>query len=520
MSPGSGSEPASTSSDDLGNRVTTGVRWVSLAALVSVVTTWVTSIALARLLERSQFGLAAMAMLVVAVLALFQDSGLHAALIQRQERVQDAVDAASVYAPLVGIFLGLICIVAAPLAARILHDDGVTSLVRALSLVVLLRSFAVVPNAVLQKELMFARRTVIATCGSVLQMGVVITLAVFGAGAWAVVGGQITSAAWAALLLWWVCPMSAHPLNASFEELRELLSFGRHIVAGNVVGYVNAYTDSIIISRLFGSASLGAYTLGSQTARYAVTNVTNVSNAVVFPAYSKLQEDIPRFRRAYLRSLRFIVAISMPVSFGLIILSHDFITVVYGHRWEEAAPVMAIIAVQALLLSIAATTGEVFKAAGRPGLFFRIGLLHLVLLFAFIAGLYRYGITGVAGARAATTFVVEWLSLSLAGRILGIRLSVWVGALRPSFIAAALMAVGVLASRTLLRLAIPTDNLAVLVSLALEGATLYLLILRLTAPDRFAELMHEIGRLLGGRAAKRRLAGIFSPSLSRPKESA
>jgi O-antigen/teichoic acid export membrane protein len=59
----------------------TGARWVGLLRVGSMLTTWITSIALARLLVPSQYGLAGMAMIVVSVVTVFQESGLHAALV-------------------------------------------------------------------------------------------------------------------------------------------------------------------------------------------------------------------------------------------------------------------------------------------------------------------------------------------------------------------------------------------------------------------------------------------------------
>jgi hypothetical protein len=59
-----------------------------------------------------------MAMILVSILTIFQESGVHAALVQRRDRIQEAVDAATAYTPVVGLLLAGICLAAAPLAGR------------------------------------------------------------------------------------------------------------------------------------------------------------------------------------------------------------------------------------------------------------------------------------------------------------------------------------------------------------------------------------------------------------------
>ena len=197
---------------------------------------------------------------------------------------------------------------------------------------------------------------------------------------------------------------------------------------------------------------LGAYNIGFQTGSQAVTIVTGIANVLVFPAYARVQGDLARFRAAYLRSLRFICTISPPIGVGLAAVSSVLVPAVYGSKWNGtgAVAVLAVISFYGIFLSVAATTGEVFKASGRPDLFFKMGVFQIVLLFAFIGALYRFGLVGFAGARAGATLVMSVVALVAAGRILDLRLSAWLRALREPFAAALVMGAGVLGLRVVL----------------------------------------------------------------------
>ena len=500
-----GTEPSAGAPDNLGAHIASSARWVTASTVIAVAATWLTTVALSRVLEPHEFGLAALAILAVAVFQLFQDSGLHAALIQRRDGIHAAADSAALYAPLTGLVLAGLCVAASPLAARFFHQAGVAPLVRGLAVVFVLRSFAIVPGALIQRELLFARQAVISIGSSVLYLGSAFGLALAGAGAWSVVGGQVVVSAWVAGAAWTVTPYRPDPRRASLVELRRLLRYGRHIIAGNVVGFVNSNTDPLAVGRLFGPVSLGAYTIGFQTGSQAVTVVTGIANVLVFPAYAKVQDDLARFRRAYLRSLRFICTISPPVAFGLAAVSSVLVPAVYGSRWNAAIPVLAIISFYGLFLSVSATTGEVFKAAGRPELFFQMGLVQIVLLFALIAGLYPFGIVGFAAARAGATLLMGVVALVAAGRILELPLVEWMRAVGAPFAAAFAMGAGVTLTRVALAAAVGTHawQLAPLVA---EGAILYPVLLRLLAPARWHEFVDDVEQIVPLRRGAAHLA--------------
>jgi O-antigen/teichoic acid export membrane protein len=478
--------------DGLGARVVSSARWIVLLRLGSMTTLWVTAIALAHLLKTSQYGLVGMAMVLVSFLTVFQESGLHAALVQKRERVQEAVDAATVYAPLIGLTLGITCLVAAPLAGLFFGRHEVTSLVRGLSIVFLLRGISQVPIALVQKELRFRPFVIVTLSGNLLQMAVAITLAALGAGAWSAIGGLIMYEAWNAALMWLVCPIRPHPRNAQLSALKELLSYGRNLVGANVSLLIVSYVDIATIGRFLGPAKLGAYTIGYQTGKQPVSVVTAASNQLVFPAYAKLQDDTERFRRAYLRSLRFITIVSIPIGLGLASVSGDFVRLVYGQKWHAAAPVLTIMALMGLVLSITATMGEVLKATNRPGLFFRLSLLETVLVVILVLSLYRFGIAAVAAGVAVSMTLVGALAGIAVARILSISARDWAASLVPPGVAGGVMAAAMIATDVALDPHSPGRTAVALVLLAVEGTVVYAAALWFIARKRLQEFFRDL----------------------------
>jgi O-antigen/teichoic acid export membrane protein len=495
--------------DDLGRRVVKGARWVLIVRLASIATLWIVSIALARLLDRSEYGLAGMANIFITLLIVFQDSGLHAALIHRRERIEEAIDAAVVYAAVSCACLALVCLTAAPLVGAFFRNHEVTSLVRGLALVFVFRGVSQVPQAILQRDLQFGRYAAVMLTGSVIQGVSAISLAIAGAGAWSPLVGSMALEGWCAVLMWPLSGIRPRPRRASYRTLRELLAYGRNLVGANVSNMIYAYVDNAVIGRNLGPASLGAYSIGYQAGKQPTTTLALASTQLVFPAYAHLQDDPARLRRAYLRSLRFLAVVSMPIGCTLAAVSTTFIHVVYGSRWHEAAPVLAIMAVTGLVLSVTAPMGEVMKALNRPATLFRLSALEAVVAVVAVLLLYPHGIAAVAAGIGVTVTIVGILATRITGRLLDISPRDWAATLAPASAAGAVLAASLVGIGALLGDVAPAARLAIQSAAVVP---VYLLALRVIAPEGLREFLGELDQLGAVSTLRARLVRALRPT--------
>jgi O-antigen/teichoic acid export membrane protein len=486
------SDPETTSSSDgLGERVVSGARWIFLLRVTSIATLWLVSVVLAHLLERRQYGLAGMANIIVTLLVVFQDSGLTGALIHRSSKMREAIDAAVVYSAASGLALAAACVLAAPLVGDFFHQHQVTSLVRGLSLVFLFRSISQVPQAILQKELRFKAFALVLVSGSVLQASTAISLAALGAGSWSPIVGAIALEGWCALLMWPVAGIRANPRRASWSTLRELLGYGRGLAGANVAHTINQYVDNVVIARQLGPVQLGAYTIGYQAGKQTLTTLSFAASQLVFPAYTKLRDDLERFRRAYLRSLRFMAVCAAPLAFSLAAVSGTFVDAVYGSKWHDAAPVLTIIVLATLFSTLTASMGEVMKAMRHPGWVFGIATIQLILITVAVLTLYRHGIVAVAAGVGVATIAVGSISVVLTERLLRIGWREWLLTPLPAVCAGALTGIALFATDR----EIGQSAAIRLCFEIVEAPTVYLVALRVIAPEPCHEFLAEVGRL-------------------------
>jgi PST family polysaccharide transporter len=137
--------------------------------------------------------------------------------------------------------------VTAPLVAIAFGEPALTDVTRALAVTFAFRGIAAGPLAVLMRELAFDRCAVTTLGGTIVESATSITCAYHGAGAWALVAGQIAGAAAIAGLAWLVAPW--RPWGTfSFARLWEMSRYGRHVVTANSLGFLGAYLDNIVVA--------------------------------------------------------------------------------------------------------------------------------------------------------------------------------------------------------------------------------------------------------------------------------
>lgn len=136
------------------------------------------------------------------------------------------------------------------------------------------------------------------------------------------------------------------------------------------------------------------------------TEITHVISRVTFPVYSKLQNDIPKLREAYLKVLQITAFLSFPVAGLIFVLAPDFTNIFLGGKWMPMVPAMQVLVFAGLVRSIAATSGYIFYAVGKPKIDTRWQIVRLFVLAALIYPFTnKWGILGASIVVLLSIFV-------------------------------------------------------------------------------------------------------------------
>lgn len=474
------------SADNLRSRIITGLAWKVVSQVFRQGSRVAVAIVLARLLTPHDYGLAAMVLAFSALVIIFSDLALGAALVQRRELTE--ADRSTVFwvSAAVGVVFTLLGVAFSYPVAAFFGEPSVQPLFAAFSVSFLVTALGTTQTALLSRDMNFKSLELRMMAGTAVGGVVGIWLALEGYGAWAIIGQQLAIAGVSTVLLWALSPWRPR-FVFSVDTLRDYWRFSGSVFGTRLLFYLNRNADNVLIGRFLGSAALGVYAVAYNIMLMPLSRIAQPVVEVLFPAFSRMQDERPRMASAWLRGNRLIGAITIPAMLGLMVVAPEFVRVVLGRRWEEAIPVIQLLAWVGLLQSVQRLNSSVLMACDRARTLLMYSVVVLVAsLAAFVFGL-QWGIVGVAAAYAASSTVVELYYTWLTARVLEI--SPW--ALARSLSGVLQASVGMLAvvlfARMLLVDAGVGDALR-LISLTALGVLTFAALCWWRAPDVVGEL--------------------------------
>ncbi len=360
----------------------------------------VSTIFLVRVLEPSDFGIVALALILLQTSSLFSGLGMRQALVQTKLPVRIAAPHAIIITSVTGICCSLIVYVNAYGFATLLGNAQVADLLRWLAPIILIQSVSLVPEALLQKELRFVQMSVSAIVPEVLYMGLAVGLAYLGYGMWSLVYASLARAPVRALLQVSMCSEKQWLIPRSIDKsvFKSLLRYGVQSTGSGLVSFFNSIVDNLIVGRFLGVQALGYYSKAYDFSTHTVDGFNRVISGVLFPSYARMQDDSTRLLRAYLNTLTVLSLVAAPACLGLCVLAPEIIGSLFGEKWMPMVTAFQILCVMCLVRVLSSTTSPLFLAVGRPHFDLRAGLLVLSVMITMMFALMGWGIEGIASA--------------------------------------------------------------------------------------------------------------------------
>lgn len=415
------------------SRLTSAVRWATLAQIARQSGQVLSAIVLARIVSPRDVGLIAMAIVATGFVSVIRDLGVGAAVVQRQSLDDSYASTQFWVALLFGTFATLLLGLLAPLVADAYDEPRVTDVTRALALTFVLAGAGVVHQARLERQLRFSAVAVVEIVAMTAGLSAAVLLASSGGGVWSFVAQALVSAAATTAGLWlaesWRPTMTINLSTAAAGS-----RFGAPLTAFNALNFVARNADYALIGRFLGSEPLGYYTLAYRLMLVPLQTIVSVTNRVMFPALAALQSDRDQARRRYLQSLSGAAFFALPLALSVGASADHLVPAVLGQGWEPAVPVIRILSLVACLQTLSSTVGPIYLAAGRTKLLLAWGAIVTALtVLGFLVGL-RWGIIGVAAGYAVTQLIVVYPSLRIPLRLIDIPVSAAISVVRTSFV--------------------------------------------------------------------------------------
>lgn len=374
---------------------------------------------LARRLNPADFGLVALANVLLQFLMLIATAGVGTYVIfdrtdGREGRVHSAF----------WLNLALTCaqlgvgVVALPLVVSLYPEPELPAILGAFAGIFFFRQMAVVPEALVQREMGFEKLALRDLVTDLASAVLSVVLALRGWGVWSLVLPQLViepcRLVGAFLFAQWL-PQARMKL----KEWRVIGRYSMHVMGSNLLGVVLNDGDTMLVGKLLGTQPLGYYNLAWQLANFVGRNVSGIVSVVAMPLLSSMNYDHQRLGATYRRITRLLATATFPLLCGLYVLANEVVSVLYGARWDGIVPLLRTFVLFTMVRSVTSSCSIVFNAVGRPeiGLKFNVALVPFYLAAVLTGTLW--GVLGVAVGVTVVRFVGGLAAHALALRVVG-----------------------------------------------------------------------------------------------------
>jgi PST family polysaccharide transporter len=369
---------------------------------------------LARLLDPADYGLVAMASVLVTFGEIFREFGLSAAAVQSRTLSRVQRNGLFWANTALGLVLALAaCVIAYPLS-WFFGQPEVVHLAQAMSLIFVLNGATAQYRASLTRSLRFARIAGADIAAQAIGLAAGVAAALAGWGYWSLAVMQLSLSGSSLLLLGLAAGwLPGRPRRGA--GLGGFWRYGRGLVAAQLVTYAGANADKFALGYLLGPAPLGLYDRAYRLVNMPLAQMRGPLTTVALPVLSRLQDEQERYVAALLRGQAVLGYTIIPTMAVLAGASTPVVAVVMGDRWLESGPILGALAVAGALQLLAYVGYWVYLSRALTTQLFHFTMVSVALRIACIIVGSFWGAFGIAVGVAVASGLqvpvsIAWLS--------------------------------------------------------------------------------------------------------------
>lgn len=350
------------------------VRLIGLASIVL----------LFRILSPDDFGLVATASIVIGLAEVFAEFGFDQALLRTPNATEQHYRTTWTLNTLRGLTVTSVLLATAPLAASLLNEPRLSSVLLALAWTPLIDGLCSTGVIEFARNLNFQKEFKLKVTQKILSFLTTLTAALLLRNYWALVIGTLTGR-----VVGLVMGYAMHPFRPrwSLVGAGEVLRFSLWQLANSIVLYLGNQADKIATQKMFTASAVGILRVAEEISSMVMEFVWPIERALV-AGYTQIADQTDELRRMVLVSISSVAAVGIPLSLGLAALADPAIRLVLGEKGVPAIPFVQAFAIHGALRSAMSGIFPLFLVIGRPRIntqatFMSVAVRLLALLLTF-----------------------------------------------------------------------------------------------------------------------------------------
>lgn len=378
---------------------------------------FLSTVVMARLLMPADYGVVAMAMLVVGLIQAFLDSGATTALLRKGEVDRDEIDSAWTLRLLEGCVVGLILLAASFPAAAYFQEPRVQPVLWVLAASVALASAGNIGITLAVKALNFSLEFRIAVVCKLASVAITVAAGYLLRDYRALVIGVASG-----YLLGLLCSYTMHPYRPRWNTSRiaDIWAVTKWLMFAGMASFVLRKGDELIAARVGTTQEFGTYNVGSDLGQLPTGEVGPAVLRAFLPVLSSIQADEQRTNLAVIKTLSAVNTLTLAIGLGMFAFSQHATSFILGANWAGAAPFVALFALISTLQIMSSPLQTLLTLRGHTRIQSYVVWAEFAAFLAAAALLAPWlGIIGLAYARLAGSgtnmLLASWATRRLCG---------------------------------------------------------------------------------------------------------
>lgn len=395
----------------------TGLTWTYGQMFGGQIISFVVSLILARLLMPAEFGLIGMVTIFLGIGTALFNSGLTSSLVRSVDI--DAEDCNAVfYFNLIGSVVAfLVLYLCAPFVATFYHQPILKSVSRVYSLSFVISAFGAVQNSMLVRDMKFKKIFILTLPALLISNCVAVVMAFKGCGVWSLVASALVSRFCVSIALWVSSEWSPR-WKFTRQKINRHFSYGYKMALASILDIIFSNIYQVVIGRSYTATLVGYYTRAETLMMLPVGNISGALKTVIFPIFSRVQDDIPRFRNVYKQVMLMIIFLVTPILMLMAALAEPLIIFLFTEKWLPIVPIFRIICIGGILYPIHSYNLMVLEVIGRSDLFLKIESIKKILNAVTLIVSLCFGFYALLWGHIVFSFLALFINAHYAGKYL------------------------------------------------------------------------------------------------------
>lgn len=391
-----------------------GVSWLGAFRLFTRLLSFLRTIIIARILSPAQFGVYGIAVLVLSLVEILTETGINVFLVQKKENISKYINTAWIVSIIRGVLISSLIFLSSFFVSAFFKSSDALALLMLVSAVPFIRGFINPSVAKFQKNLQFHKEFYYRSGIFLIETIVSIVLVIAIKNPIALIYSLIAGAIFEVVMsLLFVKPVPIIEFNKKI--FGEIIAHGKWITGAGIFGYLFQNGDNVVVGKMLGTGSLGIYDMAYSISTLPLNEISDIVARVTFPVYVRISDDKKRLRRAYIKTILLTTLLVSPILLLFLLFPERLILLFLGPSWIQAADILRVLAVFAILSILGSPSGAVFYAVKKQKYLTVISISSFVVMISSIFplinqfGLIGAGIAVILGSLATLPFMAYYL---------------------------------------------------------------------------------------------------------------